>query len=59
MTIDDWWGLVERARAAVGDRADDRNPPDDPLPGALADLGVSRRSSPAGRAVRGGGPAAG
>ncbi|MCP9948495.1 DUF4240 domain-containing protein [Actinomadura madurae] len=38
MTIDDWWGLIERARAEVGDRADDRNPPDDPLPGALTDL---------------------
>lgn len=36
--IDDWWGLIERARTAVGDRADDRNSPDDPLPGALTDV---------------------
>jgi hypothetical protein len=36
--IDDWWGLIGRARTAVGDRADDRNPPDDPLPGALTDV---------------------
>ncbi|KAB2343614.1 DUF4240 domain-containing protein [Actinomadura rudentiformis] len=38
MQIDDWWGLIERARTAVGDRADDRNSPDDPLPGALTDV---------------------
>ncbi|MFI1225086.1 MULTISPECIES: DUF4240 domain-containing protein [unclassified Streptomyces] len=35
MDINEWWGLVERARDAAGDRADDRDPPDDPLPGAL------------------------
>ncbi len=33
-----WWDLVERAREAVGDRADDRNPADDPLPTAVAGL---------------------
>jgi hypothetical protein len=37
MRMDDWWDLIGRARAAAGDRADDRNPPDDPLPGALTD----------------------
>jgi hypothetical protein len=36
--IDTWWTLIERARTAVGDRADDRNRPDDPLPHALTDL---------------------
>ncbi|MFG2000557.1 DUF4240 domain-containing protein [Spirillospora sp. NPDC048911] len=35
MEIDGWWGLVDGARAAVGDRADDRDSADDPLPGAL------------------------
>ncbi|MFB4317736.1 DUF4240 domain-containing protein [Actinomadura sp. 21ATH] len=38
MRIDDWWDLIERARTAVGERADDRNRPDDPLPGALTDV---------------------
>jgi hypothetical protein len=38
MRIDDWWGLIERARTTVGARADDRNSPDDPLPGALTDV---------------------
>ncbi|MDQ0699918.1 DUF4240 domain-containing protein [Streptomyces sp. W4I9-2] len=38
MDINEWWGLVERAREAAGDRADDRDPPDDPLPGALTDV---------------------
>ncbi|MFE8978440.1 DUF4240 domain-containing protein [Streptomyces cyaneofuscatus] len=38
MDIDTWWGLVGRAREAAGDRADDRDPPDDPLPGALTDV---------------------
>ncbi|MEU4770036.1 DUF4240 domain-containing protein [Actinosynnema sp. NPDC023794] len=37
MKIDDWWAVVERARAAVGDRAGDRNHADDPLPDALTD----------------------
>ncbi|GAA4590086.1 hypothetical protein GCM10023194_46050 [Planotetraspora phitsanulokensis] len=36
--IDAWWTLIERARTAVADRADDRNLPDDPLPSALTDL---------------------
>lgn len=35
--LDAWWGVIERARAVVGDRAGDRNPPGDPLPGALVD----------------------
>ncbi len=38
MDINEWWGLVERAREAAGDRADDRDLPDDPLPGALTDV---------------------
>ncbi|WP_216589025.1 DUF4240 domain-containing protein [Streptomyces brasiliscabiei] len=38
MNMDEWWGLVDRARAAVGDRADDRDLPDDPLPAALVDV---------------------
>ncbi|WP_405008908.1 DUF4240 domain-containing protein [Kitasatospora sp. NBC_01539] len=38
MQINDWWGLVEQARSVVGDRADDRNLPDDPLPGALTGI---------------------
>ncbi|MFD0403801.1 DUF4240 domain-containing protein [Kitasatospora sp. NPDC127116] len=38
MDIDAWWGIIGQARAAVGDRADDRDPPDDPLPGALVDV---------------------
>jgi hypothetical protein len=35
--LDTWWHTIERARAAVGARADDRNHADDPLPAALAD----------------------
>jgi hypothetical protein len=35
--VDGWWGVIERARAVAGDRAEDRNPPDDPLPDALVD----------------------
>jgi len=35
MEIDVWWSVIERARAAVGERAGDRNSPDDPLPGAV------------------------
>ncbi|GII59045.1 hypothetical protein Pth03_74340 [Planotetraspora thailandica] len=38
METDAWWALIERARAVAGDRADDRDPPDDPLPQALTDL---------------------
>ena len=38
MEINTWWGVIEQARAAVGDRAGDRNLPDDPLPAALVDV---------------------
>ncbi|MFE7839177.1 DUF4240 domain-containing protein [Streptomyces sp. NPDC057474] len=38
MKINDWWELIERGRRAVGDRADDRDLPDDPLPEALTDV---------------------
>ncbi|MFF3069877.1 DUF4240 domain-containing protein [Kitasatospora sp. NPDC057904] len=38
MDEDTWWALIEEARAAVGSRADDRDPPDDPLPEALTDV---------------------
>lgn len=38
MEVDTWWGLIDRARVALGDRADDRDPPDDPLPQALVDV---------------------
>lgn len=38
MDTGEWWGLIHRARAAVGDRADDRELPDDPLPEALVDV---------------------
>ncbi|MGX1270505.1 DUF4240 domain-containing protein [Streptomyces phaeoluteigriseus] len=38
MQTNDWWTLIERARDAVGERADDRDDADDPLPGALADV---------------------
>ena len=38
MRMGEWWDLIGRARDAVGDRADDRNLPDDPLPGLLTDL---------------------
>ncbi|MGK5531578.1 DUF4240 domain-containing protein [Streptomyces sp. URMC 129] len=37
MEGDVWWTIIESARAAAGDRADDRGAPDDPLPGALTD----------------------
>jgi hypothetical protein len=36
MDVDTWWTLIDEARAAGGSRADDRDPPDDPLPGTLA-----------------------
>jgi hypothetical protein len=32
-----WWGLIEEARGLAGDRADDRDLPDDPLVGILTD----------------------
>lgn len=35
MEIGSWWSVIERARAAVGERAGDRNLPDDPLPDAV------------------------
>ncbi|MGW0646577.1 MULTISPECIES: DUF4240 domain-containing protein [Streptomyces] len=38
MDSNEWWGLVERARDVAGDRADDRDAPDDPLPDALTDV---------------------
>lgn len=38
MDINEWWVLVQRARDAAGDGADDRDTPDDPLPGALTDV---------------------
>ncbi|MEU5697074.1 DUF4240 domain-containing protein [Actinosynnema sp. NPDC020468] len=38
MDLDTWWDLIGRARDAAGDRADDRDPVDDPLPGALVDV---------------------
>ncbi|MDP9848813.1 DUF4240 domain-containing protein [Streptosporangium lutulentum] len=38
MKIDVWWDLIEQARGAVGDRADDRDSPDDPLVAVLTDL---------------------
>ncbi|MDX2916474.1 DUF4240 domain-containing protein [Streptomyces sp. NE06-03C] len=38
MDSNEWWGLVERARETAGGRADDRDAPDDPLPGALTDV---------------------
>ncbi|AWS49122.1 hypothetical protein DKM19_42315 [Streptosporangium sp. 'caverna'] len=38
MKIDVWWDLIERARAAVGERADDRDPPGDPLVPVLTTL---------------------
>ncbi|MEU4805350.1 DUF4240 domain-containing protein [Actinosynnema sp. NPDC023587] len=38
MEIDTWWGIIDRARTAVGDRADDRDGADDPLPRALVDV---------------------
>ncbi|GIH90322.1 hypothetical protein Psi01_09520 [Planobispora siamensis] len=36
--VDTWWNIIERARAIAGDRADDRDPPDDPLVEILTDL---------------------
>ncbi|MEU6227974.1 DUF4240 domain-containing protein [Streptomyces sp. NPDC047042] len=45
MDIEEWWGFVGSARAAVGDRADDRELPDDPLPEAL--VGVLAALEPA------------
>ncbi|MER6561963.1 DUF4240 domain-containing protein [Streptomyces sp. NPDC001027] len=45
MDMDAWWRLVDMARAAVGDRADDRELPDDPLPEAL--VGVLAALEPA------------
>lgn len=44
--IDEWWGLVDIARAAAGERADDRELLDDPLPEAL--VGVLASLEPAG-----------
>ncbi|MGI8335773.1 DUF4240 domain-containing protein [Actinomadura scrupuli] len=41
MDVDTWWGLIERARAQVGERADDRDSPDDPLVNALTELLVA------------------
>ncbi|MET8981099.1 DUF4240 domain-containing protein [Streptomyces sp. NPDC004539] len=38
MEMDTWWRLVDTARVAVGDRADDRDDPDDPLPEALVNV---------------------
>ena len=38
MEIDSWWDLIERARAMVGDQADDRDPKGDPLPQAMVDV---------------------
>jgi hypothetical protein len=38
VNLDAWWDIVERARAAVGERAGDRNLPDDPLPPALTSV---------------------
>lgn len=43
MDFDTWWTLIDEARAAVGSRAEDRDPPDDPLPEALT--GVLARLS--------------
>jgi hypothetical protein len=42
MDINEWWGLVERARHAAGDQTDDRDPADAPLPGALTLRGRER-----------------
>ncbi|MFD9427814.1 MULTISPECIES: DUF4240 domain-containing protein [unclassified Streptomyces] len=43
MDTEDWWDIVERARGAAGDRADDRDPPDDPLPDRLTEVLAARR----------------
>jgi hypothetical protein len=40
--IDTWWDLIERARVAAGDRADDRDRPDDPLFRLVQDLVADR-----------------
>ena len=37
MDLDTWWGVIERARTAVGERAGDRNSADDPLPDAVTE----------------------
>jgi hypothetical protein len=37
MDLDTWWGVIERARTAVGERAGDRDSADDPLPDAVSD----------------------
>ncbi|GAB1516059.1 DUF4240 domain-containing protein [Actinophytocola sp. KF-1] len=37
MDLDTWWGVIERARTAVGERAGDRDFPDDPLPDAVTE----------------------
>lgn len=46
MEEDEFWSIIAKARIAVGERADNRDPPDDPLPNALSDalvpLGHSR-----------------
>ncbi|MBC6457606.1 DUF4240 domain-containing protein [Actinomadura sp. HBU206391] len=41
MDVDEWWGHIERARVAAGERADDRDSPDDPLVDILVDLLVA------------------
>ena len=38
MDMNEWWGLIDRARAAVGHHADDRALPNDPLPEALVNV---------------------
>lgn len=35
--LDTWWEIIERVREAAGDRADDRDPPDDPVVEILTD----------------------
>ncbi|GAT68404.1 hypothetical protein PS9374_04069 [Planomonospora sphaerica] len=35
--IDTWWDIIERARRSAGSRADDRDPPDDPMVEILTD----------------------
>ncbi|UWZ51990.1 DUF4240 domain-containing protein [Dactylosporangium aurantiacum] len=37
MRMEQWWELIESARSECGERADDRDPPDDPLPDAVLD----------------------
>ncbi|MFF5228708.1 DUF4240 domain-containing protein [Dactylosporangium sp. NPDC000521] len=36
MELREWWGLIESARSSC--RTDDRDPPGDPVPGAVLDL---------------------